>query len=85
MTSGGGTITFLKKGHEGGGGAAGAEGAMGLGNFSLICGSRVAIEGRRPKSAAVVGKAAAREGGRVGGLEECWEEGPDPTQSGVVV
>ena len=41
----------------------------------------VAVEGGNPKSAADEGKGAAREGGRVGGLEECRELGPEPPRS----
>ena len=42
------------------------------------------MDGGSPKSAAEDGSGAERDGGRVGGLEDCLELEPEPLRSGIV-
>ena len=57
---------------------------MERGFVSEIFGSEVAVDGSKPKSAAEEGNGADRDGGRVGGFEECLELGPEPLRLCVV-
>ena len=78
---GGGIVTLLKKISVGAFGTGRVGGVVGQGVFSVIFGKGVAVEGGSPKSAAEVGKGAAHDRGRVGGLEDCRELDPDPPRS----